>query len=242
MRFYRLAERNMKEIFRDPVSVTLGLLLPILMLLLFYTIFSRTELQVFSPLNLTPGVIVFSYTLMVMFASILLAKDRQNAFLIRLYTTPLSAADFILAYMLPFLPFAMMQTVACLILGALLGAVFQHLFLALLVFLLMSLVCISLGIILGALFTENQVSAVGAILIVFVSLFSGAWMELEMIGGLFAKIAYMLPFAHAIDTLRAVMSARPLPHFNVSFFVVLGYALLLFTLAVLAFRHAMKHP
>lgn len=242
MRFYRLAERNMKEIYRDPITTALGILLPLTMLLLFNTIFSRTALPVFSPLSLAPGVVIFSYTLIVMFASILLAKDRKNAFLIRLYTTPLNAADFIFAYMLPFLPFALMQTAVCLILAALMGAVYQQLLLSLLVFFLMALACTSLGVILGALFTENQVSAVGSILIVVVSLFSGAWMELKMVGGLFTRIAYLMPFAHAIDSLRAMMSGAVFSDYNSSFFIVLAYTLILCLLAILAFRHAMKHP
>ncbi|MDD3715577.1 MAG: ABC transporter permease [Candidatus Marinimicrobia bacterium] len=242
MRFYRLAERNMKEIYRDPLTTSLGVLLPLLMLVLFNTIYSRTGLQVFSPLNLAPGVTIFSYTLIVMFASVLLAKDRRNAFLVRLYTTPLRPADFIFAYMLPFLPFALMQTAVCLILGALMGAVYQQLLLSLLVFFLMALSCTGLGVILGALFTENQVSAVGSILIVVVSLFSGAWMELKMVGGIFARIAYLMPFAHAIDSLRAIMNGAVFSDYSSSFFIVLGYTLTFSVLAVLAFRHAMKHP
>lgn len=114
--------------------------------------------------------------------------------------------------------------------------------LSLLVFFLMALACTSLGVILGALFTENQVSAVGSILIVVVSLFSGAWMELKMVGGLFTRIAYLMPFAHAIDSLRAMMSGAVFSDYSSSFFIVLAYTLILCLLAILAFRHAMKHP
>lgn len=240
MKFLRLADRNMKEIYRDPVSVLLGLLMPLIMLFLFSSMFRLVEVDTFSPVNLTPGVVIFSFSLIIMFSAILLAKDRQSAFLIRLFTTPLTAWDYILAYVLPFIPFALMQTAACLLAGALLGAVYQQMMFALLVFLLTALACVSMGMIMGSLLTENQVSAAGALFVVVVSLFSGAWMDLKMVGGAFEKIGYALPFAHAVDVGRAVFNGAGFHDIRRSFFIVLIYAAGLFLLAVTAFLHAKR--
>jgi len=122
MRFYSLANRNIKEVYRDPVSMLLGLVMPVALLILFSSIYKKSQLDMFSPQMLTPGIIIFSFAFLMMFSAILLAKDRQNAFLTRLFTTPLKSSDFILAYILPFIPLALFQTGICLIVGIILGA------------------------------------------------------------------------------------------------------------------------
>ncbi|MBW6457848.1 MAG: ABC transporter permease [FCB group bacterium] len=240
MRFLRLADRNMKEIYRDPVSMLLGLFMPLVMLFLFSSMFKLAEVDTFSPINLTPGVIIFSFSLIIMFSAVLLARDRQSAFLIRLFTTPLTAWDYILAYVLPFIPFALMQTLVCLLVGTLLGAVYQQITIAILVFLLMAFLCVSIGMIMGSLLTENQVSAVGSLFVVIISLFSGAWMDLKMVGGLFEKIGYALPFAHAVDVARAVFGGAAFTDISRSFYVVLIYTIGLFLLAVVSFLYAKR--
>lgn len=240
MRSLRLADRNMKEIYRDPVSMLLGLFMPLILLFLFSSMFRLVEVDTFSPVNLVPGVIIFSFSLIIMFSATLLAKDRRSAFLIRLFTTPLTAWDYILAYLLPFIPFALMQTAVCLIIGAVLGAVYQQIMLALLVFLMMAVLCVSIGMIMGSLLTENQVSAFGSLSVIVISLFSGAWMDLGMVGGLFEKIGYALPFAHAVDLARALLGGDGFSQAERSFFIVLIYTVSLFLLAVAAFLYAKR--
>jgi len=240
MKLLGLADRNLKEISRDPISMILGLLMPIVFLFLFTSINKRLPLELFSPQNLTPAVIVFGYGFFIMFASTLLAKDRQSAFLIRLYTTPLRPVDYILSYILPFFPLLLMQTVVCFVVGILMGATFTNLGAALVIFLLLGLTCISLGVLLGALFTVGQVSAVGSLLITVVSLLSGAWMDLRMVGGVFEKVGYAMPFAHAIDAARAVLKGGSLGDASSALLFLGGYALVTTALAVIAFRRTMR--
>jgi ABC-2 type transport system permease protein len=68
---------------------------------------------------------------------------------------------------------------------------------------------------------------------------SGVWFDLELVGGVFKKIAYMLPFVHAVDMHRAVLAGDftgIFPHI----WWVLGYAVALFAMAVLIFLRQMK--
>ena len=130
MKFLSLADRNMKEVYRDPVSLLLGLLLPLGLLFLFSSIGKGSQIEIFTPAALTPGIIVLSYTFLLMFGAILLAKDKKSAFLIRLFTTPLKSSDFILAYTLPFIPLALFQTFVSFLAGLALGATFFNLFYA----------------------------------------------------------------------------------------------------------------
>ncbi len=240
MKFYSLANRNLKEIYRDPVSVLLGLLLPIALLILFSSMQKNIPIDVFKPQFLTPGIIIFSFAFLIMFSAILLAKDKQSAFLVRLFTTPLKTRDYIQSYIYPFIPLALFQVIICLIVGTLLGATFSNIFLSLVLFLLIAIACVSMGVILGALFSVNQVSGVGSVLITAIGLFSGAWMELKMIGGIFESIGYALPFAHAVDASRALLSGAHFSDIVSNFYVILIYTLSSFVLAILSFKWTMK--
>jgi ABC-2 type transport system permease protein len=240
MKVFSLANRNIKEVYRDPVSMLLGLAMPVAMLILFSSIYKKAQLDLFNPQMLTPGIIIFCYAFLIMFSAILLAKDRQSALLTRLFTTPLRPSDFILAYMLPFLPLALFQTVICFIVGALLGATFQNLMLTIVVFFFAALICISLGMILGTLFTVNQVSGVGSLLITAIGLFCGAWTPLKIMGGVFETIGYALPFAHAVDAAKGLLTGSPFSDILTNLYVILIYTAILFILAIISFRWSMR--
>lgn len=240
MKFYSVASRNLKEIYRDPVSLLLGLVMPIVLLILFSSIQKNVRLEIFSPQSLTPGIIIFCFAFLIMFSSILLAKDRQSSFLVRLFTTPLKPSDYILSYVIPFIPVAIFQAVICIIIGVILGATFTNIVGSLLFFILFSITCISLGIILGSLFTVNQVSGVGSLLITAIGLFSGAWIDLKMVGGVFESIGYVLPFAHAVDASKGLLSGLNFGDISNNFYIVTIYTIILFLLAILSFRRTMK--
>ena len=175
-----------------------------------------------------------------MFAAILLAKDKQSTFLVRLYSTPLKSSDYILSYILPFLPLALFQTIICIITGIILGAVFNNIAVASLLFLLIALISISLGVIIGSVFTVNQVSGIGSLLITAIGLFSGAWMELNMVGGIFKSIGYALPFAHAVDASKGLLADIPFKDISSSFYIVLIYSVALLLLAIISFKWRLK--
>jgi ABC-2 type transport system permease protein len=240
MKFYSLANRNIKEVYRDPVSSMLGLIMPVVLLLLFSSIYKKTQLDMFSPQWLTPGITIFSYAVLIMFSAMLLARDMQSAFLIRLFTTPLKSSDFILAYILPFIPLAIFQTLVCFIVGALLGATFSNVFISLPVFFLIAMICISLGIILGAFFSVNQVAGIGSLLVTAIGLFCGTWTPLKIMGGVFETIGYALPFAHAVDASQRLLSGSHFGDISNNFYVILIYAFSLVILAILSFKWTMK--
>ncbi|MGE5598481.1 MAG: ABC transporter permease, partial [Bacteroidota bacterium] len=98
-----------------------------------------------------------------------------------------------------------------------------------------ALIFIGLGMLLGSLCTENQVPGFGSILITGTSLFSGAWMDLKAVGGIFAGIGYALPFAHAIDATRAVVKGAGFGGIMTDLYWVYSYAVVLSGLGVAAF-------
>lgn len=241
MRFLTLTSRNMKEIYRDPVSITLGVAMPAILLVLFVSIGKNAPVEVFTPNSLTPAVAVFSFGFLTLFSSMLLAKDRESAFLSRLLTAPLKPTDFILSYTLPFLPIALLQIAVCFTVGIIYGVTLNlSILLVLFILFIISIACIGIGMIIGSLFSEKQAPGLASGVIIIISLFGGVWMNLKMVGGVFAAIGYALPFAYAIDTTRAVLNGYGLSSIAITLYLVIGYTLLFFILGVLCFRWRTK--
>jgi len=237
MRFAALAKRNLKEMFRDPLSISFEVGIPAGFMVMFWALGKSIGEDIFTATMLAPAVAIFGFVFLTMFSAIVLARDRQSALLSRLLTAPLRSSDFILAYSLPYILIAILQIAVCFAIGAPLGLeVYGNIGLVLLVLLLMAICCIGLGLILGSVFTENQVSGVGSAVIVFASLFGGLWMDLEMIGGLFHDIGNALPFVHAVDAARDVMMGAGFGGITTDFYWVLGYTLVFFALGVFLFK------
>lgn len=235
MRFASLAQRNLKEIFRDPVTLLLGVAMPVLLLFLFSSLQDLGGgIEMFNPQMLTPGIVVFSMSFIMMFSGTLLGKDAKSAFLTRLLSTPLKPVDYLLAYLLPFLPVAIFQIVVCYAVGIVLGMSVAGIGFSLLIYFLMAITCISLGMILGSLLSLNQISGIGSLFITVVSLFSGAWMDLKMIGGIFGTVGYALPFAHAIDALKALSKGGSFAEIQINLIWVVAYSVVFFILAIYA--------
>ena len=237
MRFLSLANRNMKEIYRDPVSISLGVVMPAILLILFISIGKNAPIEMFTPKVLTPGIIVFSFAFLMMFSAMLLSKDRQSAFLTRLLASPLKSTDYILAYSLPLLPIAILQIIVCFIVGIIFGVPLSLGILYSLVILIpVAFVFIGLGMILGSLLTENQISGAGTIIIIMTSLLGGAWMDLKMVGGAFERIGYGLPFAHAIDGARSILKGSSSSNITTDLYWVVVYALVFLLIGTLSFK------
>ena len=113
MRMLTFAKRCAKEILRDPLNLGFGLGFPLILLLLLSAIQANIPVSLFAIDTLTPGITVFGLSFMTLFSATLIAKDRESALLQRLYTTPLTGLDFILGYLLPLLPIALVLTAVC---------------------------------------------------------------------------------------------------------------------------------
>ena len=201
MRMLTFSGRTAKEIMRDPLNIIFGLGFPIVLILLLSAIQANVPVDLFKIDSLTPGITVFGLSFMTLFAATLIAKDRESAFLQRLYTTPMAAADFILGYMLPVLPIALAQSIVCYIAAVILGLdITVTIVYAILFVIPVSLFFIALGLLCGSVFTVKQVGGVcGALLTNLTAWLSGVWFDLDLAGSVFRKIADMLPFVHAVE-------------------------------------------
>ena len=206
MRMLTFAKRCTKEILRDPINLAFGLGFPLVLLLLLSALQANIPADLFKIDTLAPGITVFGLSFMTLFSATLIAKDRESAFLQRLYTTPLTGVDFVLGYMLPVLPISLLQTVICYLFAIPLGlTVSVNVIYAILGMIPVAIFYIALGLLCGSVLGVKQVGGVcGALLTNLSAWLSGVWFDLNLLGGVFVKIAKVLPFVHAVEMEKAL--------------------------------------
>ncbi|MBR5285623.1 MAG: ABC transporter permease [Clostridia bacterium] len=241
MRMLTFAKRNAKEILRDPINLIFGIGFPVALILLLSAIQSNIPVELFEINRLTPGISVFGLAFMSLFSATLIAKDKGSSLLQRLYTTPLTSTDFILGYTLPIIPISIAQCIVCYITATLFGLnITVNVLYAILFIIPVSILYIALGLLCGSLFTDKQVGGIcGALLTNLSAWLSGVWFDIELVGGVYEKIADALPFIHAVKMERALLSgdiSGIFPHI----WWVIGYSAALLALSILIFLRQMK--
>ncbi len=242
MKMRIFASRNTKEILRDPLNLSFGIGFPVVLILLLSAIQGNIPVSLFEIDKLTPGIAVFGLSFVSLFSGMLIAKDRTESFMMRLLTSPMRASDFILGYTLPLIPLAIAQSAICFIVAFALGLkVSANLLVALLVLLPAAVLFIGIGLLCGTIFNDKQVGGIcGAILTNVSAWLSGTWFDLNLVGGAFKTIAYLLPFAHAVDAAKAAVAgdyANIFPHL----WWVIGYAAVITLIAVFVFKRKMNN-
>lgn len=241
MRMLTYAKRCAKEILRDPLNIAFGLGFPIVVLLLLSAIQSNVPVDLFRIERLTPGVTVFGLSFITLFSATLISRDKESALLQRLFTTPMRSVDFLLGYMLPLIPIAAAQCVACYIAALILGLQPSiNILSAVIMVLPISLFYISLGLLCGSLLNVKQVGGLcGALLTNLSAWLSGVWFDIELLGEPITKIARLLPFIHAVELERKMLSGIT-DGIIENLVFVLAYSLIICILAVITFLRQMK--
>ena len=241
MRTLTLTRRCAREILRDPINLAFGLGFPLVLLYLLTAMQANIPVNLFEIDNLTPGITIFGLSFVTLFSATLIAKDRESAFLQRLYTTPLTGLDFILGYMLPILPLSLAQASVCYLAAIPLGlTVSVNILCAVLGMIPMAIFNISLGLLCGSLLGVKQVGGIcGALLTNLSAWLSGVWFDLELVGGIFERIAHLLPFYHAVQMENALF-VGDFQGAGVHIRTVLLYSVGVTVVAVLCFLGQMK--
>ena len=241
MRMLTFAKRCAKEILRDPINLAFGLGFPLVLLLLLSSLQKNIPVELFDIDTLTPGITVFGLSFMTLFSATLIAKDRESAFLQRLYASPLTGFDFILGYMLPLLPLAISQTIICYLFAIPLGlTVSINIIYAIIGIIPMAVFNIALGLLCGSILGVKQVGGIcGALLTNLSAWLSGVWFDLKLVGGFFVKIANVLPFVHATEMEKALFGGDfelALTHVM----PIILYSVFITAIAILSFLRQMK--
>lgn len=209
------AKRNLIEMVRDPMVYIFCLGFPIVMLLLFSVISKYTgdTTPTFYLNSLIPGIMMFSYSFLMLMTGLLISKDRTTSFLKRLYTSPLKPYQYIIGYFIPFFLVGVGQNIVTLSASYIIGAIQNQEFTAfgnaLLLFLEMipmMIFSIFLGIFFGLLLNEKSAPGVTSIFIAASGVLGGAWMPIDTMGD-FERVASYLPFYPSVYLGRIITGA-----------------------------------
>lgn len=240
MRCLIFADRNRKELLRDPLSLIFSIGLPLVLLFIMTAIRNSTGVDIFRLDDFGPATAVFGQTFIAMFTGLLVAQDRGSAYLTRLFASPLTSRDFILGYSLPLIPLSLIQAgiclAACIILGLPLSI---HLLWTLLALIPPALLFIAVGLLLGCLLKETQVGGVASILIQVAAFTSGMWFDVNLIGGAFLGVSRALPFLHAVEAVRYALAGQLIECLS-PLLIVLIWSAALFAAAIVIFRRRMQ--
>ena len=241
MRMMCFSKRCAREILRDPINLAFGIGFPVVLLLLLSAIQANIPVEMFELLHLTPGITVFGLAFMTLFSATLVARDRESALLERLYTTPMTSADFIIGYMLPIIPISLAQGAACYIVALLIGMQFSiNIIFAIVGLIPISIFYVSLGLLCGSVLNVKQVGGICGGLLTNVSAWlSGIWFDIVLVGGAFMKIANLLPFIHAVEMERALLKGS-FKDAAMHLITVLIYAVFTTLCAISVFLRQMK--
>lgn len=244
-RISAFAKQCMLELVRDPLSYVFALGFPLVMLIVMTVVNDsippEAGMTVFRIDNLAPAVYVFGLSFLMLFTALLVSKDRAEAFLVRLYISPMRRADFLFGYTLPVLGLAVMQGIITMVCAFIIGAVTDvplnpgGLLLVLVVSVPAMLLFVGLGLLFGGLFSDKAAPPLSSVVISLSSFLGGMWMDLEHMSGTLVKICDALPFRHAVQAGRMALAmdfdgiAEPLA-------VVSVWVVVIYMLAVLSFR------
>lgn len=238
MRTLNFAKRNFKEIARDPLSLIFAVILPLFLLFIFQQFDIPNES--YNLENFTPGIVVFGFSFITLFAAMLISKDRTTSLLIRLGVSPMKPAEYISGYMLSIIPIILIQNILFFILAICLGLSFSiNIIWAILVSIIIAILFIAIGIIIGSISSEKASSGISSIVVQLVCFTSGMYFPKEALGSVFGKICEYLPFESALTILKGIMnnSLESIEARNVIIFVI--YTISILVVSVMVFKKKM---
>ena len=238
-----LTGRNLKEMLRDPLSLTFTIGLPLAMEVLFYLIFHELTDQ-FEMKYLAPGIVVFSQSFLTLFTSLLIAQDRSSKFLTRLFVSKAKPHEFIFSYALAILPIAFVSAILFFAVGGVIDSTILSVntLLCVLASVVPATFFVGLGILFGSVANEKSVGGLCTIAIMGQSVLSGMWFPGEGLGSTMTTIMKVLPFKNATALIQNLLTGINdiFADYILPLIIVAAYSVATMTAAVLTFKHKMK--
>ena len=234
MRILTFANRNFKEIIRDPLSIIFAIILPLFLLFIFQQF--KIPNDIYKIENFTPGIIIFSFAFITLFTATLISKDRSTSLLIRLGVSPLKPKEYVLGYIVAVLPIVIIQNVLFFIVAIILGLEFNiNVIYTILASIPISILFIALGILIGSITTEKSASGVSSIVVQLVAFTSGMYFSTDMVGATFAKICNILPFSRCTIITKSILNGNYQSLLSSSLILVL-YTIFTLIISIMIFK------
>ena len=235
-----IAGRITNQIVRDHRSLALIIVAPVVVMALVGFSFADQQdvLNRVAPALMAVFALFFTF----MLTGVSFLRERAQGTLERLLTTPVGRADILVGYLLGFLLFAALQSLAILLFTILAlqidyqGALWQ-IFVLLMV---LTIVAVNLGIFIST-FAHNEFQVVQFIPLVLAPqiFLSGVIIKVEELPGYFQVIARVLPLRYAVDGLQGIMlKGETLGDVVLELGVLAGFAVVLMALAAATVRRS----
>lgn len=149
--------------------------------------------------------------------------------------------EYILGYMISFIPIILLQNILLFIIAIFLGLQFSiNIIWTVLASIIIAVLFIAMGILIGSLVSDKAASGVSSIIIQLVCFTSGMYFPKEMLGNTYSKICEFLPFDSALTITKGILNnnIETITIQNVVIFFV--YTIIILILATRMFRIKMK--
>lgn len=249
-RIFAFTRRNIKELLRDPLGYIFCLGFPLIMLIIMTLVdqsIPKEAVTIFHIENLAPGVAVFGQMFVMLFTALNVSNDRSGTFLMRLYATPMTAADLTAGYIIPMLIIAIIQTVitftAAFIISVVIGSTLSigGILMCMLTLIPSALMFIGIGLIFGVLFNEKSAPGICSIIISLGSFFGSIWFDAENTSGVMLTICKCTPFFYCTKSARSAMALKfDGEGFALPLFIVMLCTCVIIALGCVAFSKKMK--
>ncbi len=243
------ADRNFRELLRDPLSYIFCLGFPVIMLIIMSVVNNSIPVQagmtIFNIENLSSGIAVFGMTFIMLFTALQISKDRCGAFLIRLYASPMKSADFIMGYTFPIIIIAIAQCLitytASFIISLIIDSAISisGMLISSLILIPAEIMFIGLGLLFGSLFNDKSAPGLCSIVITLSCMLGGIWMDVENLSGGLKKFCGILPFYHAVKIGRMAVNGV-YQDFGKSMLIVCIYAIVIYIISIATFSLKMR--
>ncbi|MCQ2387177.1 MAG: ABC transporter permease [Clostridia bacterium] len=233
-----LTKRNLKEILRDKLSLIFCLIFPIALLVILQLVFLSIEYvpDNFKIESYAVGICVFGFTFDMLFASMMVAGDKNTEFINRIKMAPISKATYYTSFLFAILPIAFIQCILFFVIAFIFKLpVSFNIVLASIYLIPSAIFYITLGIFIGYLVkNEKQSGPVSSIIISFTGMFGGVFMPIDNMGKL-TTVANLLPFPHTLKIASGIFMGNNNCFFPHAFWV-LGYTAVIWLILVLLLK------
>lgn len=243
------ANRNFKELVRDPLSWIFCLGFPLVMLAIMTVINNsipaEAGMTLFEIESLAPGIMIFGLTFVMLFACLLIAGDRNEAFLLRIFTSPMKSSDYIMGYIIPLIVLCFGQVVITLAASLILALAsgdklsIPNMLFSIVTAIPSMFMFIGFGLLFGTLFNKNAAPGLSSVIICFSGMLGGIWMDVDTIGGTLADICKALPFYHCVKSARLAFDGD-FPGSMCESGIVLIWAVVVVAVSIIVFKKKMR--
>ena len=152
----------------------------------------------------------------------------------------MKSSEYIVGYMISFIPIILIQDILFFILACCLGLSFSiNIILAIFVSVIISILFIAIGILIGSIFSDKASSGISSIIVQLVCFTSGMYFPKDILGEVFAKICEYLPFESAVTIIKGIINNQLEIVSLRNIIVFITYTLVILVISILVFKKKM---